>query len=209
MLMASNLALNGYLPRPVFGIPPESRFPPDTQMPLYPYIHTMSHHRSPEDLTRPILIPDENPAVTLRINPPHAQMSMVAGDFVECYSSADDKATFSAVVTVFFLDTAANVLRYIETIAHVLESGGVWINLGPLAWHFESDSAYSSASAGKLGGSVELTLSELLGVIERMGFMIETDGELGRKCVKCPYMGNSKGMLNYIYDAEFFVARKR
>lgn len=165
----------------------------------------MSHHRSSEDLTRSIPIPDENPALALSSSGTLAQMSMVAGDFVECYSSPSDAATFTTVVTIFFIDTAANVLRYIETIAHVLEQGGVWINLGPLAWHFEPD---PSTTGGKAGGRVELTLSELLGVIEKMGFVIETEGDLARKCVKCPYMGNSKGMLNYIYDAEFFVARK-
>ena len=165
----------------------------------------MSHHRSPEDVTRPIFFPDEYPAAGLHVSKTKAQMSMVAGDFSECYSAPEDAQTFSVVVTVFFLDTAANVLKYIETIHHVLEQGGIWINIGPLAWHFEPDISTSSTRAG---GSVELTLTELLSVIGKMGFTIETEGELARKSVRCAYMGNSQGMLNYIYDAEFFVVRK-
>jgi carnosine N-methyltransferase len=164
----------------------------------------MSHHRSPQDLLRPVLIPDENPAFTLRTHPTLGTMSMVAGDFTEVYSSPEDASTFSCVVTVFFLDTAANPLRYIETIHHVLQEGGWWINLGPLAWHFEPE---PGATGGREGGSVELTLEELVGVIERMGFVLE-GGEVGKRTVRCGYMGNERAMLNYIYDAEFFVARK-
>ena len=50
-------------------------------------------------------------------------MSMVAGEFTECYSNPTDKETFSVVATVFFLDSAAHVLKYIDTIHHVLEPG--------------------------------------------------------------------------------------
>lgn len=37
---------------------------------------------------------------------------------------------FDSVVTVFFLDTAHNVIAYIETIYDVLKPGGYWVNLG-------------------------------------------------------------------------------
>lgn len=43
--------------------------------------------------------------------------------------------------------------------------GGVWINVGPLLWHYEG------AANGDL--SIELTLDEVLGLIELMGFHIE------------------------------------
>jgi carnosine N-methyltransferase len=132
-------------------------------------------------------------------------MSMVAGDFVECYSSPADAGAFSVVVTVFFLDTAPNVLKYIETIHNVLEPNGIWINLGPLAWHFEPDSDDSSS---RVGGSVELTLSELLSVIKKSGFTIETGDGLEQQSISMPYMANNRGMLKYLYDAEFWVARK-
>ena len=40
------------------------------------------------------------------------------------------------MVTSFFLDTAHNVLDYIELIHQILKPGGHWINLGPLLYHF-------------------------------------------------------------------------
>ena len=44
---------------------------------------------------------------------------------------------WDAVLTCFFIDTAQNIVSYIETIARLLREGGVWINLGPLLFHFE------------------------------------------------------------------------
>lgn len=41
---------------------------------------------------------------------------------------------FDCVVTCFFIDTGDHVLDYVETIDDVLEEGGEWINLGPLAY---------------------------------------------------------------------------
>jgi carnosine N-methyltransferase len=163
----------------------------------------MSHNRSPDDLVRHISIPDESPLQGLKTSGTKGQMSMVAGDFIECYSSPSDAGVFSVVVTVFFLDTAANVLKYIETIHHVLETNGVWINLGPLAWHFEPD-----ADNSRPGGNIELTLTELITVILQSGFKFESGPHLDQHTISTPYMANSRGMLTYMYDAEFWVARK-
>lgn len=38
--------------------------------------------------------------------------------------------TWDCIATCFFIDTANNVLEYIETIWNILKPGGVWINLG-------------------------------------------------------------------------------
>jgi carnosine N-methyltransferase len=64
-------------------------------------------------------------------------MNMTAGDFITSYSGPDNEDTFDAVVTVYFIDTAPNLIRYIETIRNVLKPGGLWINVGPLLWHFD------------------------------------------------------------------------
>jgi ubiquinone/menaquinone biosynthesis C-methylase UbiE len=37
---------------------------------------------------------------------------------------------WDAVVTCFFIDTAKNIVDYLETIHKVLKKGGVWINAG-------------------------------------------------------------------------------
>jgi carnosine N-methyltransferase len=85
--------------------------------------------------------------------------------FIEVYSKKQEKQAWDAVTTCFFIDTAHNLARYLEVINHVLVMGGVWINVGPLLWHYEG------ATNGDL--SIELTLDEVLGLIELMGFHIE------------------------------------
>lgn len=69
---------------------------------------------------------------------------MCAGDFLEIYTEngelffiiterikADEGVgVFDGVVTCFFLDTARNVVHYIEQIYKLLKPNGVWINLG-------------------------------------------------------------------------------
>jgi len=164
----------------------------------------MSHHRSTADLLRCVQIPDISPAAGILASGTKAQMTMVAGDFSECYSTPEDKSTFDVLVTVFFMDTAPNVLKYLEAISHVLKPNGIWINLGPLAWHYEPD----EDSPGRAGGSIELTLDELMAVIRKFGFEFETREGLEQKSLKMPYMANDKGMLTYMYESEFWVARK-
>jgi len=40
--------------------------------------------------------------------------------------------TWDCVVTCYFIDTAHNVIAYIENISKILKPGGYWINLGKL-----------------------------------------------------------------------------
>jgi hypothetical protein len=42
---------------------------------------------------------------------------------------------YAAIVTCFFIDTATNIYDYLDTIAASVETGGLWINVGPLQWH--------------------------------------------------------------------------
>jgi hypothetical protein len=67
------------------------------------------------------------------------EMSMSASDFLLLYSKEEQRETFDAVATVFFLDTAPNIIRYIEAIRNCLRTGGLLINVGPLLWHFENN----------------------------------------------------------------------
>ena len=53
---------------------------------------------------------------------------MCAGDFVEVYQK--QPGAWDALLTCFFIDTAANMIEYIATIATLLRVGGVWVNLG-------------------------------------------------------------------------------
>lgn len=66
-------------------------------------------------------------------------MSMSAADFVVLYGADSQRHAFDAVATVFFIDTAPNLIRYLEAISNCLKPGGIWINVGPLLWHFEHE----------------------------------------------------------------------
>lgn len=105
---------------------------------IYPWIHSFSNHRSRSNQLRSILIPDIHPGTALAKVEKPGEMSMSASDFLCMYGNQDLRDIFDAVATVFFLDTAPNVMRYIETILNCLKTGGLLVNIGPLLWHFEN-----------------------------------------------------------------------
>lgn len=69
--------------------------------------------------------------------------------------------SWNSVVTCFFLDTANNVIEYIETIYNIMKKGGLWINFGPLLYHY-SDMPNEC--------SIELSWEELKNIIKKIGF---------------------------------------
>jgi carnosine N-methyltransferase len=60
-------------------------------------------------------------------------------------------------------------VRFLRIIYDLLEEDGVWINLGPLLWHFEN----SPTKSAKGEGSIELTLDEVKELAENIGFEIK------------------------------------
>lgn len=71
---------------------------------------------------------------------------------------------WDAICTCFFIDTAHNIIEYIEVIYNILKPGGVWINFGPLLYHY-------AEMKGEL--SLELTLDQVLRVVKEIGFVIK------------------------------------
>jgi len=61
----------------------------------------------------------------------------------------------------FFIDTAKNMLEYLEIIHSILKTGGLWINIGPLLYHYEN-------MPGEI--SIELSLEQVKDVIVKIGF---------------------------------------
>ena len=51
---------------------------------------------------------------------------------------------WDAVATCFFIDTAHNVVEYLEIISRCLRPGGVWVNFGPLLYHWADARSYLS-----------------------------------------------------------------
>eukprot|EP00124_Ichthyophonus_hoferi_P001112 Ihof_evm13s51 gene=Ihof_evmTU13s51 len=127
------------------------------QMAIHPWVHQFSNHMTKDDQRRAILVPDINPANTL---PKGSDFSMTAGDFIDCYKTAE---SWDAVCTCFFLDTARNIIEYIETLYHILTPGGVWTNFGPLLYHY----------ADMNEPSLEISYEEVRAIIEKVGFVIK------------------------------------
>jgi len=120
------------------------------------------------------------------------QLSMVSGEFVEVYKQ--QSACWDAVVTCFFIDTARNILEYIEVIHQILKPGGYWINMGPLMYH------YSDVQDAV---SIELSLEEVMFAIRAMGFKV-----LKEKTLRANYCCEKERMLEFAYQCAFFVAQK-
>ena len=57
--------------------------------------------------------------------PGQVNMSVAAGEFLQCYGGADNAGQWDALATCFFIDTASNILEYLDTIARLLRPGGV------------------------------------------------------------------------------------
>jgi carnosine N-methyltransferase len=194
------------------------------QFKIAPFALSCSNHISRTNQVQTVQIPDVHPSSVLGSAsgsevPASARMSMATGDFCVLYSQAEYKETFDAVATVFFIDTAPNVIRYIESVRNCLKLGGLWINLGPLLWHNapqKNDEDESEerrmkraevADAG-IGdpGSVELTNEEVLALVEHFGFTIEQQ-ECG--AFETGYITNPKSMLQSNYRPAFWIARLR
>ena len=102
------------------------------------------------------------------------------------------------MVTCFFIDTANNVIEYIETIHKILNHGGVWINfgkfqndIGPLLYHY-SDLENEC--------SIELSWEELKYIITNYGF--EFKNEEIRETV---YNSDTNSMMYTVYKCIFFT----
>jgi carnosine N-methyltransferase len=193
------------------------------QFNIAPFALSCSNHISRTDQFQTCHVPDIHPSSELGASsaskvPASERISMSTGDFCVLYSQEEYTNTFDAVATVFFIDTAPNVIRYIEAVRNCLKQNGIWINLGPLLWHhasFKDDEDKGEeknrrmppvADAG-IGdpGSVELTHEEVVALVEHLGFTIE------KQEVALPetgYITNAKSMLQSNYRPAFWIARK-
>ncbi len=190
---------------------------------LFPFALEFNNLVSRTQQLKAVSIPDVHPATELAkasaSGDTHAfeRMSMTASDFVVLYGDEEHKGVFDAVVTVFFLDTAPNVVRYVEVIRNCLKEGGAWINIGPLLWHF-GDRALGEGAEGQARrqerdkegieepGSVELTVEEVLLLVESMGFGIEMQEVRGEGV---GYIQNPESLLRNVYRLSHWVARKK
>ncbi|KAI9653972.1 MAG: hypothetical protein M1821_006833 [Bathelium mastoideum] len=189
------------------------------QFALYPWALSFSNHVSREHQLQNVLIPDVHPATTLQEAcqshevPASDRMSMSAADFCVHYRDENQKDAFDAVASVFFIDTAPNLLAYIETVKNCLRKGGVWTNVGPLLWHFEKkvpgEGEENGSERTNLGigeaGSIELTNEEVLRLVEHYDFEIVESGSIEGT----GYIQDPRSMLQNIYKPQHWTARKK
>ncbi|GAB1207659.1 hypothetical protein APSETT445_006384 [Aspergillus pseudonomiae] len=159
---------------------------------FHPYIDWWSHQATTSDLQRSVSFPDTlaSPSVLL-----------VEGDFTTVF--AEETGKYDVIVTLFFIDTARNLVSYFENIHRLLRPGGQWINLGPLL--------YGSAPF------LQLSLDEIVALSEHIGFTFQgTDASCGDITIpemtvrskEVAYAQNGKGLSKNAYQAQFWVARK-
>ncbi|KAI0049625.1 N2227-domain-containing protein [Auriscalpium vulgare] len=166
---------------------------------IYPYVHSFSNLPNRSAMLQAVTIPDVLPSDL----PTGSDFSLVAGDFEEIYGAEDESdpkepsaGQWDAILTCFFIDTAKNIVNYLRIIHKILTPGGIWINLGPLLWHFENNTSNDP--------SIELDLEEIKELVRQIGFEITSE-----RNVDTTYVNNPNGMLGYVYHAAFWTATKK
>ncbi|KAF1828233.1 N2227-domain-containing protein [Decorospora gaudefroyi] len=159
---------------------------------IHPFIDAMSHHALRTDMMRSVTTPNITP------NP---SVLLVEGDFNTAFK--DRHGHYDIIVTHFFIDTARNLMEYFDTISRLLKPGGRWVNFGPLLYG--------------TGPFVQLTLDEIINVIEEMGFVFE---DIGDECGTLTFEGkkvrskeaeygfNVRALTRYAYLAQAWMVRK-
>jgi carnosine N-methyltransferase len=222
MLLASNYILNHAYTQSAYSI--------------FPYIHTGSNQLSRALQTRPIFFPDVHPGSLLhqtQLDHPTINigelMSIASGSFPDLYGPQDlsesqhysrqpsavefreyNQELMDCCVTHFFIDTSSNVIEYLKTLNHCLKPGALWINFGPLLWHFEdaediheikrADGVTCSAPVKGL----EMSLDDLLQLASNWFEIIHRESR-----IESAYASDTKAMGGWRYQCEFWVMRKK
>lgn len=198
MLFASQFILGGGPPRAESGQPWR----------LVPWADEPSNHMNRADALREVVIPDVSPLALLD-EPGAGDMSMAAGDFVSVFDAPDEYGAWDAVLTAFFIDCAPNPLEFIDVIHHVLRPGGIWINLGPLHYHWVAEVAgYGGGGGGgdsRYERSIELTAEELLEAVRSSGFDVVREG----RTVPVTYAADSRSLMCTVFNPFMFTAIRR
>lgn len=123
---------------------------------FYPFIDSFSNHYTEDSVFRKYSFPE----IDVDLNNKSAgKLKIYIGDFLTLYDNMKDY--YDCIITCFFIDTAQNVIEYIDIIHRLLKKDGIWINFGPLSYHWSED--YDSIS-------IELPYDKLKEVICNYGF---------------------------------------
>ena len=168
------------------------------QITISPWIDNQSNTINSAEHTRTVKIPDVCPAELIgRTSAP--EFSMAAGEFLDVYASQEN--TWACIITCFFIDAAPNVIEYIEAIHGMLKPGGVWINFGPLTYHWQANVGNDD---DRYRVAIEYSLEQIHHIIKSFGFEY-----LRNEMRESTYSCNIKSMMKTVYNCSFFTVIKR
>ena len=159
---------------------------------IQPLIHSfncLKYENSPFQIFN---FPDENISEIMK-NKNFGKINNIPGDFIQTYRNQFN--CYDGVVTSFFIDTANNIIEFIEIIYNILNKNGVWINVGPLLYHFHEIQNEVS---------IELSWEELRKIIIKFGFEIKYE-----KIIDSTYSSCEESLKTTIYSCIFFTAIKK
>lgn len=158
---------------------------------IYPNINSFSNFWDEESVFKKYSFPDVD--IDLKNNKDYGKLTLFIGDFIELYNNIND--CYDCVITCYFIDTAQNIIEYIEIIHKILKKGGLWINFGPLSYHWSS---YPDST------SIELPYDKLKEVIINYGF------EYINESIKNSTFGYINGnMHNDLFKCIYFSVIKK
>jgi carnosine N-methyltransferase len=158
------------------------------QFVFQPLIRSFSNYLSEETIFRKYSFPDED--INLQGK---GKLTLAGGDFTQLFK--DKNETYDCVITCFFIDTAKNVFEYIDIIQKCLKKGGIWINFGPLSYHWIGFQNIPT---------IELPYDKLKEVIQNFGFEY-LEEEKNKVIAYCEIEGFMK---NDFFSCIFFTAKK-
>ena len=161
------------------------------QFALHPYIHNFNNLKSDADAFREVKIPDVCPMKEME-DPEKFDFAMAAGEFIDVFGQQTKQ--WDCIVTCFFIDTAHNLMDYMQTINNILKVGGIWVNIGPLHWHYSEQPSEIQ---------VQLSLEEVEHLVPQFGFQFRK-----KEMRQTTYTGRIDCMLNMSYESVFFSAVK-
>jgi hypothetical protein len=152
------------------------------------------------------------------------RLGISAGDFSVVYKQEEHKDQYDVIATIFFLDTAKNPLSYIETVGNCLKQGGIWMNLGPLKWHFENweaprhdEDGHSNSNQNRDNteqdqgvanpGAVLLAEEDVLQLLDHYGFKLLHYQDMTN--FPTGYIHDPKSMETNMFYPSFWVAKKK
>jgi len=211
MLLASDYILNACSSQNPFSIAPWIGSTKNICKSLHP--------------ARQMLIPDVDPAEMLArnksslvgsITEDSPSFSMGMGEFASTYRKPSEHGAWAGVISCFFLDTAPSIIEYMQVVYDLLSENGVFINFGPLLYHWSgpparpSDNSFDdyvarfSAMDQRYLTSLDLSWEDARAALLNIGFEIIEE----KLNLNATYTVDEKSLMSTNFRCIFFVAKK-